>query len=111
LLLAVEAALEERLRLLDSEKRKERIAEYRANGGLWGGQIAKANGTLWRPTKTSNPIFAEALPYLKELRAKGFSLAEICKKATEKYGYPFKRAWVHRLLKRDEEQHGVKPEA
>lgn len=110
MLLAIEAAIKERLRLLDSEKRKERVAESRAErGGLWGGQIAKAKGTVWKPTNTPNPIFAEALPYLKELRAKGYSLAEICKKATEKYGYPFKRPWVHELLKR--EQHGVKPEA
>jgi hypothetical protein len=97
--------------LIRLEKRLEGIEAYRAEHGIWGGQIAKARGTVWKPTKVANPIFAEALPYLKELKAKGYSLREICEKATAKYGYEFKRAWVHRLLKRDEEKHGEKHDA
>jgi hypothetical protein len=87
------------------------IVEYRKEHGLWGGQIAKAAGKKWKPTKVANPIFAEALPYLRELKAKGLSISSICEKATEKYGYEFKRTWVYTLLKRDEEKHGEKHDA
>jgi len=99
LFLSIKAYIAEQERAATSRRMIDAIQERRKKyGGLWGGQLAKKKGTHKWGTKEVNPIFAQALPYLKELRAGGFSYEKITEMASEKFGQKFSKAHVHRLI-------------
>lgn len=104
LMLALKGWLAQQEREACSRRMKDAVKERRkAHGGLWGGAIAKQRGVVWKPTKVANPVYQEALPFMRELRAEGFSYQVIADRASHRYGHVFRKAWVYQLLKEPQE--------